>query len=274
MLRVIRRRVLDALPGPISGRLRRWSVGRLVRNFTPRVVTHVYGDGPLEVYLSDPLAQGWYDHDWPELPEIAALRKSRLRSGARVFDAGAHQGVVAMMLARVIGPSGRVVALEPNPHNVAAARRNRELNGMLHLEILEAAAGDRQGTVVFNEGLNGQLDDAGRHGRLVVESTTLDAVAERVGVPDVVFIDVEGAESLVLTGASRALAAGADFFVEVHVGCGLEKLGGSVEQVLSYFPEERFSCLGRAENDGVFRSLSPDDPLFQDRFFLLAQARA
>jgi hypothetical protein len=58
MLRMIRRRVLDALPGPLSGRLRRWSVGRLVRNFTPRVVTHTYGDGSLEVYLSDPPARG------------------------------------------------------------------------------------------------------------------------------------------------------------------------------------------------------------------------
>ena len=274
MLHDLRRRALDLLPGPLAGRLRGWKLRRLIRTFTPQVVTHVYGGGALQVYLSDPLARGWYDRDWDELPEIAALRRTRLGPGAQVFDAGAHQGVVAMMLAREVGPSGRVVAFEPNPHNAAAARKNRDLNGMRQLEVVEAAVSDRQGTIVFNEGLNGQLEEGdGKYGRLIVRCTTLDAEAGRDGVPDVVFVDVEGAECRVLAGASRALSAGADFFVEVHVGCGLEHLGGSAAQVLEYFPEERFTRLGRAENETAFRPLAEDDPLFQDRFFLLAQAR-
>ena len=75
-------------------------------------MAHNYGAGTLKVLLVDPLSEGWYDVDWAELPEIAALRNSLLRPGARVFDLGAHQGVVAMMLAREVGERGLIVAVE------------------------------------------------------------------------------------------------------------------------------------------------------------------
>ncbi len=274
MAATLRHRLLETLPGPLAGRLRTWWLRRLIRRFPARVVTRTYGAGSLRVHVGDPLAAGWYDHDWDELPEIAALRLTRLRPGALVFDVGAHQGVVAMMLAREVGPAGRVVAMEPNPHNAAAARRNRDLNGMAQVEVVEAAIGDRSGTVVFNQGLNGQLDDGtGRGGRQVVDSITLDELARRFGAPGVVFTDVEGAECLALAGGSTVLESGADFFVEVHVGCGLEMLGGSVERVLAYFPENRFTRLVRAEADTVFRPVLSGDSLLADRFFLLALAR-
>jgi len=88
-----------------------------------------------------------------------------------------------------------------------------------------------------------------------------------------VFLDVEGAECMALAGAARTLASGADFFVEVHVGCGLEALGGSIPKVFECFPAERFELFGRAEEDTDFRPISPSDPLTAKRFFLLALAR-
>ncbi len=275
MLTEIKRVLLRMMPDSVAGRLRAWRIRNLIRTFQPRVVEHTYGGGTLKVYLADPLARGWYDHDWPELPEVTVLRQSRLRPGARVLDIGAHQGVVALMLAREVGPSGQVVAVEPNPHNATVAIKNRELNGLLQIEVVQAAVSDSPGTLVFNEGLNGQMDDGTGHwGRITVDAVTVDGLINRFGVPDVVFLDVEGAECLALAGAANAIASGADFFVEVHVGHGLEKLGGSVDRVLSYFPPERFTRLVRAESDAAFRPLINLDPLTTDRFFLLALAIA
>jgi FkbM family methyltransferase len=266
--------LLGLLPPSVLGRLRAWRIRQIVSAYKPRVVEHTYGDGSLRVHLGDPLGAGWYDHDWAQLPEIFALRGKTLRRGARVFDIGAHQGVVAMMLAREIGSFGSVLAVEPNPHNAAVARKNRELNGMSQIEIVEAAVSDRSGTVTFNHGLDGQLDDGtGAGGRMTVTSVTLDELAQRHGTPDFVMIDVEGAECKVLTGGTHVLQSGADFAVEVHVNHGLEKLGGSVEQVLSFFPAGRFVVTARAERDASFRPLTANDPLARDRFFLLAAAR-
>jgi len=229
----------------------------------------------LKVFLADPLSEGWYDHDWPELPEVTILRRNRLRPGARVFDLGAHQGVVAMMLAHEVGTSGQVVALEALPHNAETAEKNVSLNGMSQVEVIQAAISDRSGTMTFHQRLNGSLDGGtGDQGELVVPTLTIDELAERFGMPDVVFLDVEGAECLALSSASRVVASPADFFIEVHVGQGLEKLGGSVQQVLSHFPRERYELLGRAEGDAEFRPLTENDPLFSDRFFLVALRHA
>jgi FkbM family methyltransferase len=268
-----RQTLLGMLPPPVLGWLRAWRVRQIVTTYTPRIAEHRYGDSPLRVHLGDPLGEAWYDHDWAQLPEILELRGRTLRPGARVFDIGAHHGVVAMMLAREVGSSGHVLAVEANPHNAAVARRNRDLNQMTQLDILEAAVSDRSGTVVFNQGLDGQLDDGtGAGGRMPVESVTLDGLAQRYGVPSFVMIDVEGAECMVLAKGKQVLQSGADFAIEVHVNYGLEKLGGSVEQLLSFFPAGQFTLGARAEHDESFRPLAVDDPLTRDRFFLLATA--
>ena len=270
----VRHALLGLLPPSILGRLRAWRVRQIVDAYAPRVVEHTYGSARLRVHLGDPLGAGWYDHDWAKLPEIAALHGRTVREGARIFDIGAHQGVVAMMLAREVGTAGHVLAVEPNPHNAAVARKNRDLNGMTQIEILEAAVSDRSGSIIFNQGLDGQLDDGtGAGGRMEVESITLDALAERYGMPSFVMIDVEGAECLVLAAGAQVLQSGADFAVEVHVNHGLEKLGGSVASLLAFFPAERFIVTARAEADTSFRPLAANDPLTRDRFFLLATAR-
>jgi FkbM family methyltransferase len=244
-----------------------------IHAFRPRVVEHRYGDSDLRVYLADPVAQAWYDRDWSEadMLDIAALRTARLREGALVFDIGAHQGVVALMLAREVGPTGRVVAIEPNPHNHAVAIRNRDLNSMPWIEFVQAAISQRPGEVVFNREFNGQLDDGtGAEGQVGVRSLTIDGLVERYGMPDVVFLDIEGAECMALGGASAVLAAGIDFLIEVHVNCGLEKLGGSVGRLLDYFPPDRFFVLARSESETTFHPFSRCDPLTAGRFFLFA----
>src|SRR5215213_150137 len=102
----IKNGLLRLMSPALTGRLRAWRTRHLVA----RVVEHTYGNERLKVYLADPLSQAWYDQDWSELPEVATLRQSRLHPGAKVFDIGAHQGVVALMIAREVGPRGLVVA--------------------------------------------------------------------------------------------------------------------------------------------------------------------
>src|SRR5829696_6377206 len=110
---------------------RRWRIMNLrytIARYRDRQVRHIYGGVSLNIHLADPLAEGWYDRDWPELPEIALLRRHKLKPGARVFDLGAHQGVVALMLAKEVGPKGLVVAVEGYTHNAAICLKNKNLN--------------------------------------------------------------------------------------------------------------------------------------------------
>jgi FkbM family methyltransferase len=187
-----------------------WSRLRMLRlrytraNFRRRRVRHDYGGYQLEVELVDPMGAGWYDRDWPELPEIALLKQHGLRPGARVFDIGAHQCVVAMMLSKTVGPQGFVLAVEASPENCEAGDKNRKLNGIEHCRVLHAAGAAQSGTLTFNRGTNGQVDDgSGDWGRIEVDAYSVDDLADRFGAPDVLFIDVEGFECELLRGAQK-----------------------------------------------------------------------
>lgn len=254
---------------------RLWTLLRMLRlrlsyvSYGHRRVRHTYGGYELELELIDPMGAGWYDHDWPELPEIKLLKRHRLQRGAKVFDIGAHQCVVAMMLAKTVGPEGFVVAVEANPDNSAAGERNRKLNGIDNCRILHAAGAARSGKVIFNRGPNGQVDDgSGAWGRMEVQAVSVDDLAAVHGAPDVLFIDVEGFECALLQGAQKTLANGPDCFVEAHVGVGLETYGGSVERILSLFPAGYEFFV--APPEGAFVPLTEDTAVVRQRFFLVA----
>jgi len=235
------------------------------------VVRHTYGGFPLDVYLADPLGEGWYDHDWLDTPELDLLRRYRLREGARVFDVGAHQCIVALMMSRIVGFTGQVIALEPNSHNAEVARWNRELNDAENLEIVQAAVAARSGTLVFNLGLDGNVDDgSGEWGNCEVACLSVDDLTDRYGIPDVLFVDVEGFEVNVLEGATQTLAHRPDCFVEVHVGCGLERYGSSARSVVNFFFAHDYRLFVAGQSESRFHLLEPDAPVPEERFFIVA----
>ena len=70
------------------------------------------------------------------LPEAqAAWQRAGLAEGGRVLDVGAGPGFAAMDLARVVGPSGRVLGLELSPNYVAAGRALATAEGLAQLEL-------------------------------------------------------------------------------------------------------------------------------------------
>ena len=261
--------IKSMVPKPWWNQLRMLRMQHTLANYQRRRVRHSYGGHELDLELVDPMGAGWYDHDWPELAEIALLKQHGLRPGARVFDIGAHQCVVALMLSKAVGPQGSVLAVEANPENWAAGVQNQKLNGIENCRILHAAGAAKSGTATFNRGQNGHMDDGtGEWGRMQVKAYSIDDLAAEYGVPDVLFIDVEGYECELLLGGLKTLATRPDCFIEVHVGAGLEKFGGSVQQLLSFFPPGYQFFAAPPENP--FGPLSGDSAVLRNRFFLVA----
>ena len=237
-------------------------------------MTHNYGGDTFTVRIEDGLGQGWYDNDWDQLPEIGYLATRMLKPGALVFDLGAHQSVVAMMLASKVKPNGKVIAVEANPHNARIGRLNVERNSIRNIEIVEVAISNTIGNIILNQGLNARIGDGtAAWGQTIVPSLTIDQLAQDFGIPDVIFIDIEGAEYMALEGATNVLKHQADFFVEVHVNCRLEVLGRSVDKILLFFPIDRFEILVRSDGPGYFKPIQACDPVLKNRFFLLALCR-
>lgn len=243
----------------------------MIKGFAPYVASHVYGGHSFRVFIGDPLAQGWYDHDWARLPEIELLASmGRLRQGARVFDLGAHQCVVALMLAAEVGRSGSVVAVEATGHNAEVARRNLALNGVGNVIVEHAVAAGKEGTVAFAASLNGHVGKTSYAFATVdLPAVTVDSLAALYGAPDVVFVDVEGYEQHVLAGAQKTFDARPDWLVEVHAGVGLEEQGGSVRALLAEFDRRDYRLfVGDSEAGDSYEPLERAAP--ESRFHLVA----
>jgi FkbM family methyltransferase len=276
MLSALKSLAKEVLPASFRTKLDLARIRYGEKHYKSRYVRHTYGGTVLSIHLTDPLAESWYDHDFPEEGgDLLLLKQHQLRLGAKVFNIGAHQGIAALCLAKAVGSEGMVVAVEANSHNCEIARENRDLNDSPQLVIVEAAAAEKSGTLFFDERPCGSVDDgSGKWGKRAVPCLSVDDLALQYGVPQVLFIDVEGFEGKVLEGATETLKHRPDCFVEVHVGCGLETFGHSPESVVSFFRTGQYDLLIAGQNnEGVFRALEPDSALPDERFFLLALNR-
>ncbi len=150
-----------------------------------------------------------------ERPLQGALARE-LRPGATFFDIGANVGYVTLIAARLVGPSGRVVAFEPVPENVAAIRENLALNGIDWVEVHETAVARERGQaalIVSDVSAFSRLASVnvptGARETIDVQVLSVDEFMAAPGapVPDVIKIDVEGAELEVLEGMRETIAA-------------------------------------------------------------------
>ena len=135
--------------------------------------------------------------------------------GGRLYhgwDIGAHHGLYAVALGRLVGPTGTVHAFEPFPESVQILRENVSLNRLEDVvHVHPTAVSDRSGTSTLQLSTNGPQNHsltsaiAFSGEELEVEVTTMDDVADRSGDPQFVKIDVEGGEYEAFLGGDRLL---------------------------------------------------------------------
>ncbi|HVH55957.1 MAG TPA: FkbM family methyltransferase [Vicinamibacterales bacterium] len=136
-----------------------------------------------------------------------------LAPGQVVFDVGANIGYYTVLASRRVGPAGRVIAFEPFPRNIAYLYRHVAVNRLENVSIVPAACSDRSGLSRFVPGVDcaeGRLiADASPAANVEYVSTvTIDEIVRQSGfAPDVLKIDVEGAEERVLAGAAETLGS-------------------------------------------------------------------
>jgi FkbM family methyltransferase len=139
-----------------------------------------------------------------------------IKPGDVVWDVGANMGVFSFAAAGLARPSGRVFSFEPDAVLVSLLRRSARLNPQAaRVEVIPCAVSDAVSLAQFNIARRsraanflagfGSTQTGGVRETHTVVTVTLDWMAERIPLPDVLKIDVEDAELNVFRGAFRML---------------------------------------------------------------------
>lgn len=170
---------------------------------------------------------------------IEACRGKRV-----VVDVGAHIGLYALPASKVLAPEGQLFAFEPADTNQQYLLRHLGYNKIVNIEVVPDLLGDQDSKIDFFEDteVNGtntiahesiaKKDFARRFRKMQKRQIRLDDFCtKRSIVPEVIKIDVEGAELGVLNGAREILASAHPLiFLSVHP-VHLKHLGSSVEEL-------------------------------------------
>lgn len=161
----------------------------------------------LSTYPDCSMAFGLYE------TESIRLLGKLLKPGGHFVDCGANIGYFTLTAARLVGPTGRVDAFEPSPRNRSRLENHLRLNTAGNVRIHPFAVGAQSKPVTFYEP-GGELN----HGQasifasivpqgneVTVQSARIDEAIDRV--PDLIKVDVEGAELIALQGAEKLLRA-------------------------------------------------------------------
>jgi len=147
-----------------------------------------------------------------ENPEYRAMQ-SLLSEGATFVDVGANFGTFSLLASRLVGVSGKVIAIEPQAKLAEFIQESIALSNVTNCAIKPVACGRMRA----ERTLFVPADDSGRAGFFsgfsrrkrfashAVKVATLDSLLEAASSPCVIKIDVEGSEMDVLDGAAQSI---------------------------------------------------------------------
>jgi FkbM family methyltransferase len=141
-------------------------------------------------------------------PPLARLLRKRLRPGMTFLDIGAHIGYFTILAATLVGPTGHVFAVEPDPGNAPLLRANLWRHRCGNVTFLPIAAWHSLGHVWLTTNPDNRagstVQQQYREGDVGVPAAPLDTLLDESF--DLIKADAEGSDHIALQGAERLLS--------------------------------------------------------------------
>ncbi len=167
-------------------------------------------------------------------PEEAAFLGRHIASGSTVVNVGANVGYTSLVLSRIVGPHGQVIALEPEPLNFRLLCINTARAG--NVLPIHTAAGDTTGTIRLNR----SATNAGDHrtaphedalGGVDVPVVALDDLLATRRIAAIV-CDTQGFDHRVIAGAGEVISRCRPLISVEFWPFGIRNVGDDPEEVL------------------------------------------
>ena len=142
---------------------------------------------------------------YPHQSALDRIVSAVVKPGMVVFDIGANIGWYTCLMHRLAQGRGLCVAVEPMPRALRLLRKCAESRPIV--QVVPCAIGEASGYAQLCEAKSLDVSQVRFSGTGEVEVVTIDGLAARFGHPDVIKIDVEGAELMAFRGAAQALSS-------------------------------------------------------------------
>lgn len=144
--------------------------------------------------------------------EIGFLCRT-LEPGLRMLDVGANYGMYSLPLARLAGPDGQILSVEPSRETSDYLRASAGLNQLGRMQVIRVALSNRIGTAQLRLETDSELNalvgntQGGTDATETVLVTTLDALAAEYDCSalDFLKLDAEGEETRIVAGGTAFL---------------------------------------------------------------------
>ena len=133
-----------------------------------------------------------------------------LHTGDTFLDVGCHYGIFSILASKLVGPTGRVISVEPHGESLQVFRENVAFNKCNNVEILNVAFSDVTAPLAFTHEANfgvvapGADPDSAAH---TVQGMAGDEAISKLPIPAAVKIDVEGHELAAMSGLKQTLSS-------------------------------------------------------------------
>ncbi len=162
------------------------------------------------VHLYGPQRIPFEFSSFPEEPEAVQSYTAKFtpQPGDTIFDIGANCGISAHHFSNLVGPTGKVIAFEPDSINYAVLIRNIARHNLRNVTALRMAVSDKYGKAQMSSegttgsGLLSHLPRASAGTIEMVETITLAGAFLKWGEPSLCKIDIEGAEVAVIQSSA------------------------------------------------------------------------
>jgi FkbM family methyltransferase len=158
-----------------------------------------------------------YEHDWDVgaqmlekkqyEPDVTAFLKDRLQPGFTFVDVGANVGYFTILAAKLLGRTGRTIAIECNSRNCELIYLNLHHNSIENALVYQFAVSDAQKLLSLTAGFsNGEVDELrDDQDALIVPAVTLDFLLQNEPRIDIIKMDIEGSEAKAWRGMQQTI---------------------------------------------------------------------
>lgn len=190
------------------------------------------------------------------------LVKELIKEGDVVLDIGANIGYYTVQFAKKVGPTGSVIAFEPDPINFAILKKNIEVNGFTNVELHNIAVSDTKGILKLfinesNRGDNRMYDSQDSRNAIEVPTEQIDEVMKSKPTVNFIKMDIQGAEIKAIRGMKHVFDNSPNLtMISEFWPVGIHRCGGDAKEFLDSLVEHGFQISEIDENRHEVKDIS------------------